>query len=63
MKIRHYLDPETRQPHFYKHGVEETEVEILTNPGEDRMGQDGSRAPAVTCEWSTSATHPGGDAG
>lgn len=44
MNIRFYIDPETRLPHIYKHGVEEEEVEeVLENPGEDRPGRDGAR--------------------
>lgn len=44
MQIRFYLDSDTRQPHIYKHGVAEEEVEdVLANPGEDRVGQEGSR--------------------
>ena len=42
--IRFYVDPETGEPHIYKHEVEESEVEeILASPGEDRRGRDGSR--------------------
>jgi hypothetical protein len=37
MEIRYYLDPETKQPHIYSHGVTESEVEwILAHPSEDR---------------------------
>ena len=44
MKIRYYTDPVTGQPHIYNHGVTEGEAEeILTNPGEDRPGAEGSR--------------------
>ena len=44
MNIRYYIDPETDQPHIYKHNVSEDEVEdILSKPGEDRSGKDGSR--------------------
>ena len=44
MKIRNYTDPVTGQPHIYNHGVTEGEAEeILTNPGEDRPGAEGSR--------------------
>ncbi len=44
MKIRFYIDPLTDEPHIYNHHVSENEVEdILTNPGEDRSGRDGSR--------------------
>ena len=44
MKTRYYIDPETDQPHIYNHDVSEDEVEqILSRPGEDRPGEDGSR--------------------
>jgi len=44
MNIRFYLDPETGEPHIYSHGVTEDEVaDVLSNPGEDRPGQEGSR--------------------
>ena len=44
MEIHFYLDPTTGQPHIYNHDVDEEEVEeILTNPGEDRPGREGSR--------------------
>jgi hypothetical protein len=44
MIIRFYIDPETDEPHIYNHDVDEDEVaEVLTNPGEDRPGREGSR--------------------
>ena len=44
MDIRYYIDPGTKLPHIYGHDVEETEVEeVLSNPGEDRPGREGSR--------------------
>ena len=44
MDIRFYLDPATGRPHILEHGVDESEVEdVLTTPGEDRPGRDGSR--------------------
>lgn len=44
MSIRYYIDPETDQPHIHNHNVSEDEVEdILSKPGEDRSGIDGSR--------------------
>lgn len=44
MILRFYIDPATDEPHIYEHGVDEAEVEdILTKPGEDRPGRDGSR--------------------
>ena len=43
MKIRFYIDPETKQPHIYNHGVNESEVEsVLKKPGEDRPGREES---------------------
>ena len=44
MNIRYYIDPETELPHIYRHDVEEAEVEdVLSSPGEDRPGREGSR--------------------
>lgn len=44
MKIRFYIDPATGLPHIYGHDVSESEVEeVLTHPGEDRPGTEGSR--------------------
>jgi len=44
LNIRYYIDPETKLPHIYEHDVKETEVEeVLSNPGEDRPGREGSR--------------------
>ncbi len=44
MIVRFYLDRETEAPHIYNHGIDEHEVvDVLTNPGEDRPGQEGSR--------------------
>jgi len=44
MNIRFYIDPETNLPHIYKHKVTEGEIEdILSRPGEDRPGREGSR--------------------
>lgn len=44
MTIRFYIDPETGLPHVHRHGVQEGEVEdVLTYPGEDRQGREGSR--------------------
>jgi hypothetical protein len=44
MKVRFNLDAETGQPHIYKHGVRENEVEeVLRRTGEDRPGKEGSR--------------------
>jgi hypothetical protein len=42
--VRYYIDPETDQPHIYRHGVVEQEVEeVLRRPLEDRPGREGSR--------------------
>lgn len=44
MHVRFYIDPVTGLPHIYNHDASESEVEeILTRPGEDRPGRDGSR--------------------
>jgi len=44
MRIRYYTDPETSEPHLYRHRVSEAEVEaVLARPMEDRVGADGSR--------------------
>jgi hypothetical protein len=44
LNIRYYIDPKTELPHIYGHDVGEREVEeILSNPGEDRPGREGSR--------------------
>ena len=44
MDIRFYLDAATGQPHIHTHDFEEDEVEdVLTKPGEDRPGREGSR--------------------
>jgi len=44
MKIRFYMDPNTKQPHIYNHNVTEDEVrDVLISPGEDRLGREGSR--------------------
>ncbi|GAB1355759.1 hypothetical protein MASR1M12_45080 [Erysipelotrichia bacterium] len=38
--VRFYIDPETDQPHIFKHDVTEDEVlEVLADPGEDRKGR------------------------
>jgi Domain of unknown function (DUF4258) len=42
--VRYYIDPEADQPHIYRHGVVEQEVEeVLRRPLEDRPGREGSR--------------------
>lgn len=44
MEIRFYLDPETGQPHIYKHNVNKDEVRgLLSGSCEDRLGKEGSR--------------------
>jgi hypothetical protein len=44
MEVRYYIDAETGLQHIYKHDVAESEVEeVLSRPGEDRAGTDGSR--------------------
>ncbi len=44
MNVEFYIDPETGFPHIYKHNVTEGEVkDVLSRPGEDRPGREGSR--------------------
>ena len=44
MKLRFYIDPDTREPHIHRHRVAEAETEdILVRPIEDRPGRDGAR--------------------
>jgi len=44
MNIRFHTDSSTGLPHIYEHGVDEYEVEeVLQNPGEDRLGSEGTR--------------------
>ncbi len=44
MRLRFYFDSRTGQPHIYGHSVTESEVEdVLSEPGEDRLGTDGAR--------------------
>jgi hypothetical protein len=44
MDVRFYVDPESGDPHIYQHDVDEEEViDVLSSPGEDRPGRDGSR--------------------
>ena len=44
MNVRYYIDPETDLPHISGHNIKEMEVEeVLSNPGEDRPGREGSR--------------------
>jgi hypothetical protein len=42
--VRYHIDPETGEPHIYRHAVSEEEVEkVLRRPMEDRPGREGSR--------------------
>ena len=44
MEIRFYIDPDGNDPHIWRHDVAKEEVEdVLSNPGEDRPGREGSR--------------------
>jgi hypothetical protein len=44
LHIRYYIEPSTGLPHIYSHDVSEDEVSfVLSNPGEDRAGREGSR--------------------
>jgi hypothetical protein len=44
LRLRFYVDPDSRAPHIYQHHVTEEEVEeILLKPVEDRRGRDQSR--------------------
>ena len=44
MRTRFFIDPETGFPHIFRHNVSESEVEeVLSSPGEDRPGREGSR--------------------
>ena len=44
MKLRFFFEHATGQPHIYRHGVKEHEVEeVLQRAGEDRQGREGSR--------------------
>ena len=44
MELRFYIDPETHEPHIYRHDVSEAEVDaVLSRPFEDRPGIEGSR--------------------
>ena len=44
MRVRYHIDPGTGLPHISGHNVSEGEVEeVLTRPGEDRPGREGSR--------------------
>jgi len=44
MHIRFYRDPATGEPRIYNYDVTEEEVEeVISRPGEDRRGREGSR--------------------
>ena len=44
MNIRFHVETEGGTPHIHKNGVDEKEVQdVLSNPGEDRPGHEGSR--------------------
>jgi hypothetical protein len=43
MRIRFYRDTATDEPHIYNHNVDEEEVDVLTAPGEDHPGREGTR--------------------
>ena len=44
LRARFYIDPVTGSPHIHNHQINEDEVlDILQNPGEDRVGREGSR--------------------
>jgi hypothetical protein len=44
MDVRYFIDPDSGQPHIYKHGVTEAEVEqVLRGSGEDLPAKKGSR--------------------
>ena len=44
MDIRFHIDPETREPHIWRHSVSEEEVEaVLERSQEDRPGAEGAR--------------------
>jgi hypothetical protein len=44
VRIRFYIDPDTGQPHLYRHGVDEAEAEqVLARPIEDRPCREGAR--------------------
>ncbi|NLI78445.1 MAG: DUF4258 domain-containing protein [Candidatus Riflebacteria bacterium] len=44
MKVCFYMDPETGEPHIFKHGITEDEVySLLENPKEDQACRGGAR--------------------
>ena len=44
MNLRFHIDPETGDPHLYRHGVDEGEVEdVLRSEAEDRAGRSDTR--------------------
>ena len=57
MDVRYFIDPETEQPHIFRHDVAEPDVEdVRRRPMEDRPGRDGSRvALGRSPAWSQGA--------
>jgi hypothetical protein len=44
VRQRFHIDPETREPHIYQHGVTEEEVEeVMAKSGDDFPAREGSR--------------------
>ncbi|MBI5948747.1 MAG: hypothetical protein HY875_11470 [Chloroflexi bacterium] len=44
MKLRFYVDPDTGEPHIFRHNVSEIDVEdVLAAPVEDISGYNGAR--------------------
>lgn len=44
MELRFYTDPDTQNPHIWRHDVSEDEVaQVMRAPIEDRAGRDGAR--------------------
>jgi hypothetical protein len=44
MELRFYIDPDSGEPHIYRHHVAEGEAEdVLRRPTEYRAGHDGAR--------------------
>ena len=44
MHLRFFIDPESGEPHVFRHSVSENEVEqVLARPWEDRRGTEDSR--------------------
>jgi hypothetical protein len=44
VQLRFHIDPDTREPHIYQHGVTTEEVEeVMRRPGDDFPAREGSR--------------------